>query len=438
MKNIAFLFLLTLFCSCQKEFLDDNQIVTPHVTDTSTVSIHFGTTDMNEIDTRAGAETTITDLNIYIFCDKYNIKQNHYLTSASNLTLELVNGEYEVYVIGNWGGNLGAMTKSALLNLKSTMSSEAQITANNRMVMSCFQRISISRNSTVQILLNRLAVKVNFNISMSAAMSADSKIIHIQPYSCNGAVSLFADSRIINTGSPTIKYPTYDVSASNLKSLSKSYYFMENMQGRNNAVTSPNGRIQANAPTYSTYLWIRIERNMKYIDYRVYLGENDTNDFNISRNTNYNYNIVILGENPTDLRVSTTSIIFHSGNFDNPNGSYNKFVWNSRVAYAKLIIITTNNEPDNVYNVSFYKGSGTFASDWTMDYQIRVSPFDYLPIKERQNIVVHAGSGQTIINFAFWNGGSLDVHTVDNIFYFTVSDKYGYKKNVTLQTAHYR
>ena len=40
-----------------------------------------------------------------------------------------------------------------------------------------------------------------------------------------------------------------------------------------------------NAPAYASYLMIRATRGSRILDYRVYLGENSTTDFNVGRNT---------------------------------------------------------------------------------------------------------------------------------------------------------
>lgn len=107
------------------------------------------------------------------------------------------------------------------------------------------------------------------------------------------------------------------------------------------------------------------------------------------------------------------------------------------MAYCELNIQTANIEPDNVFNVSFYAVSGTFAGNWNMEYMEKGAiPVQYLPIAQYQSIKCHEGNGKTVIYFAFWNGGSLTDHSVDNLFNITVRDKYGYSKSFLVQTAH--
>lgn len=387
---------------------------------------------------RANAENDIYDVNLYLFNPQYNTMQNHYLTAGnSSLTLELVNGTYELYAIANRGGNLGTMSRAALENLKSTVEGEAEITTNGRMVMSCRQSVTVSCDAALRIPLERLAAKVNFNISLSGPMAADSKIVHIQAYSCNNSVDLFGESRIVSVSGSIGSYPLYDVSASNLKTLSKSYYFMENKQGRNSAVTAQSGRTKANAPIFSTYLLIRIERNTKHIDYRIYLGENMTDDFNLCRNTNYTYNVVIAGENINDLRVSTTNIYIRKGmpSVGQQINSFNQFLFGSpyRFGYCELHIETANNEPDNAYFVSFYAVSGTFIPNWYLQYMdTDVIPKEYKPIAQNQRISMHSGNGKSLIALCFFN----EVTTVYNhVFNFSIQDKYGYAKNITVTTS---
>lgn len=441
MKILLYILLLSLFCSCSKDdYITEKDSATtsaPDVilSDSSTVALRIFTADAAVVQTRADAESVIKDLNIYLFNTRLNFVEHHYLTSGSTLlNMRLVNGEYDFFVIANYGYDLGAKTTSALYNLRFMVNTNTPIGGGDRMVMSAQQSVGIDRNTTLNLPLERLAAKATFKITMSSAMAANSKIVHIQLYNCNNPVYYFKESRATGGGS----YPVYDVSQLNLTRLTQSYYLSENRQGKNNAITTQKGRTRQNAPQYATYLWIRIERNMKFIDYRVYLGENTTNDFNVCRNTNYNYNVLIEGENPADLRISTTSIIIYSNKkSSNITGvkQYNKLIWVSKIAYAELQIITQNCEPDNTFTISFYKLGGTFNPGWAMEYEIEYVTSGYEPIREFQNIQVFTGNGVGNMMFAFTNGSG-STQTTNNQFYVTVRDKYGYCKYFTLTTSN--
>ena len=44
-------------------------------------------------------------------------------------------------------------------------------------------------------------------------------------------------------------------------------------------------------------------RGSRILDYRIYLGENNTTDFNVGRNTSHTLDITISGDNEVDTRV---------------------------------------------------------------------------------------------------------------------------------------
>ena len=65
---------------------------------------------------------------------------------------------------------------------------------------------------------------------------------------------------------------------------------------------------EANAPEYAAYILIEGEADGLHVVYRIYLGENNTSDFNIARNRVYRIEARILGRNTVDWRVSTTEV----------------------------------------------------------------------------------------------------------------------------------
>ncbi|MEG2064917.1 MAG: DUF4906 domain-containing protein, partial [Alistipes sp.] len=80
-------------------------------------------------------------------------------------------------------------------------------------------------------------------------------------------------------------------------------YLAENRQGTVEAITGQQDKSPNNAPSCATYLCILAQGADKVIEYIVYLGENNTSDFNIRRNTHHTMNLVIRGENEIDNRV---------------------------------------------------------------------------------------------------------------------------------------
>lgn len=429
---------LLMFCgSCTKEEPEIPPGTPEDMEDCGTISsvdISFTPATAVTVSARANTENDIYDVNFYLYDLRTKTMKNYYLAGGKTLNVELVNGDYDVYAVANRGADMGAADRAALEAMKYTVNSEAQVSG--RMVMSGRQRITVNGNTSVRIPLVRVAAKVTFNISMSAAM-AGATIVHIQPFCCCKSVGLFAESKVNGDYERLESYPLYDVSASAPSTLTKSFYFLENKQGKRSNITSQTGRIMANAPTYATYIWLRVLKERKFIDYRIYLGENTTDDFNLCRNTDYNYNIVIGGENLADLRVSTTNIIVCK---DTPVlgqeiKNYDQFYFpGSDAGYCQLRVETANNEPDNEYYFSFRRVSGTFGSNWYMQYMNKDEAMPtYYKLAENEKLKVLTGNGRGVFNLRFVNGATT---VYDHVFIFTVTNKYGYAKNIRITSSN--
>ena len=214
----------------------------------------------------------------------------------------------------------------------------------------------------------------------------------------------------------------------------------ENLAGSVGSITDPADRIDGKAPATASYVSIRVLWDGAYFDYKVYLGSNTTSDFNVRRNTLYDYDVTIEGVNADDLRIAMTEIIFWVGRKLSIGGRYYRdgFYWNTRVAYSQLEIVTDNCDPGEEYAVSFRSLSGTFHSDWKMEYMIFSLPAEqreYKPIAPGERITVHKGNGTSVVIFAFSNyEGTKNYNTTDNYFEFTVCDSRGRGRTAVLST----
>ncbi len=79
-------------------------------------------------------------------------------------------------------------------------------------------------------------------------------------------------------------------------------YLFENPQGTVSSITDQRDKTPT-TPAYASYLMIRATRGSRILDYRIYLGENNTTDFNVGRNTSHTLDITISGDNEVDTRV---------------------------------------------------------------------------------------------------------------------------------------
>ena len=72
----------------------------------------------------------------------------------------------------------------------------------------------------------------------------------------------------------------------------------------------------------ASWLLIRATRGSKVLAYSVYLGENNTSDFNVRANCHYRLNITLLNDNTADTRIAAYTAAVYD-DFDDGNiGGY--------------------------------------------------------------------------------------------------------------------
>ena len=133
MKIIAYLLSLITLCACEKQAVELNE------SQTTLISFSVECPEM-ETSTRIlnpSGESVVKDLNIYLFHKNTDISKHLYITSSTNLfSVNLVLGEYEMFVIANLGANTGKISRDAVANYQSTISTQAQIESKGSLLMS--------------------------------------------------------------------------------------------------------------------------------------------------------------------------------------------------------------------------------------------------------------------------------------------------------------
>ena len=71
-------------------------------------------------------------------------------------------------------------------------------------------------------------------------------------------------------------------------------------------------------PPCASWLLIRATRGSKVLAYSVYLGENNTSDFNVRANCHYRLNITLLNDNTADTRIAAYTAAVYD-DFDDGN-----------------------------------------------------------------------------------------------------------------------
>lgn len=380
----------------------------------------------------------IQDLSFFVYNDGGLVRFGQ-MTSPMIPTMKLVPGTYRIYAVANTGGTLGQMGEAELLRYMAPVTAPDGFVEGEAMLLSGMQTLTVSGPTSCRLILRRLAAKIDLTVRLSTGMGDNGYLVHVLPCNAPATGAAFGENRLTASG-PQLAFPYTDLSSRTLRSFSTSYYQYENLAGTNPGITDPRNRTDATAPALASYVSIRVLKSGVFYDYKVYLGDNATTDFNVRRNTSYRYDIFIVGTNPDDLRVSSTEIVFWAGRDYSIGGQryQDGFSWNARTAYAELEITTGNCAPDQEYTVSFRPLSGTFHNDWTMEYMISSLPTaqrEYKPITPGERVTVHKGNGASKIVFAFSNlEGTRNFSTTDNYFEFTVCDSRGWGRTVVLST----
>lgn len=435
---IHFISALLLFCSsCTK----DESAAVPQGGEPCTVAFRIETEPDAGI-VPVGLPATrisrpIQDLNFFVYNDDGLVRYGQ-MMSPMIPTMKLVPDTYRIYVVANAGRNLGQMGEAELLRYVTPVTAPEGFVQGDAMFLSGMQTLTVSGPATCRLVLRRLAAKIDLNVRIDDALEG-ACLVHVLPGNAPSTCAAFGENRLTAQG-PQLEFPYADLTPGALRTFSTSYYQYENLAGNVASITDPADRIDGKAPAMASYVSIRVRKDGALYDYKVYLGDNATTDFNVRRNTSYRYEIVIEGVNAADLRISSTEYIFWAGRKLSIGGRYYRdgFSWSTRVAYCQLEIVTDNCDPEEEYTVSFRPLSGTFHEDWTMEYMISSLPSaqrEYKPLVPGEQVTVHKGNGTSEVVFAFSNLESTkNFNTTDNYFEFTVCDSRGRGRTVVLST----
>lgn len=298
--TVFFLLALALCWGC---ISDREPGVRPNVTVELTVRPDPMTTA-----TRTTDETTIRDLNFYLI-DKAGRTAVYRYQATTTLHFECPPGDYLIRIVANIGRSLG---ETADLSQYKVIYQQDY----DMLPMFCEQEttISLSSGGVVQlppISVKRIVAKISYNLT---AKPADMELKSVHLISIPRAVALFAEDGAASdnpddyTDSPETPLTGQQGAGS--------YYMLPNLQGVNPSITDQKQKNADNAPACASWLLIRATRGSKVLAFSVYLGENNTTDFNVRANWHYTLKITILNDNTVDTRIAayTASVYDDFGN----------------------------------------------------------------------------------------------------------------------------
>lgn len=158
------------------------------------------------------------------------------------------------------------------------------------------------------ILLERAVARITYTVEV-AGEAGDIRLSGITYRSLPGRTP------VMRTGEPNAS-PRFDSPTERTADPhrhSSEFIMAENLAGTNPAITTEYRKDAEHAPDGASYILISAEKRSAVLHYRIYLGENNTTDFNVRRNTQYILSIVIRGDDTVDTRISgyTLSAVEH-------------------------------------------------------------------------------------------------------------------------------
>ena len=287
-------FSFSYLCACETRTVKD---------DTSRrVTVEIEVAPQREtVITRQKDENRISDINMYLV-GKDNTSYLHIYSTASVLRFECLPGHYDLYVVANRHKDMGKLSAQRLDDY-----SIEEKTDEYDVPMTAKTEIQIASDDSVVVLptieVRRIVSKIVYNISVDASVS-DIELRAVQVFNLPLCSRLFGSDAPSDSSDDYYNGDIIPISVSGGGVFSKTLYMFENMQGTVAAVTSQQQKSEDNAPRYASFLMIRAVRGEKVLAYRVYLGENNTDDFNVRRNSCHTLNIVLKGDNEIDARMS--------------------------------------------------------------------------------------------------------------------------------------
>ena len=287
-----------------------------------TAELRITTEDMLRLATRATDEEAIRDINLYLF-GRSNGQSLHFYSRSALVRFECLPGEYDLYVAANLGADLGERSAQQLLDC--TIGRQEEYAT---LPMSAVMTVAIApdkENNTVTLpplSVRRTVAKIAYNIRVADKVP-DLELYSVQLFSIPVRTGLFAAAASASTSEKDFtEAPLVELPDAARRSCSGVQYLFENPQGTVPSITDQRDKNADNAPSCASYLMIRATRGSRILDYRIYLGENNTTDFNVGRNTSHTLDITISGDNEVDTRVLGYTLSVTDDFESNRIGSY--------------------------------------------------------------------------------------------------------------------
>lgn len=401
MKKILYLVICMMLFCCACSALESG--LNPITQAKQRITMTFRCEDMAQ--TRAEPDDSrIDDINLYMFPANGGPAHHVYIDPIQSVVLELPKGDYTLYAVANLGWDTGDQTQEYVRMLR--FEQHPDQFAGGALPMSAEQEVIIRGETRINVSLVRTVAKVNFSYSVENLFAGVLKVKSVQLRSVARSIAFFNTSHAHAISDVT----DFEPIATSGATFSATYYLPENQQGVNASISEQQLKNETNAPDFATYIAIEGEVNGVNVFYRIYLGENNTTDFNIVRNRVYNINAHILGMNTVDWRVSTTELSIMP---------FAEVCIPGQVVRSQLRLVSSNTD-ENQYYLSCIQEAG--------DGEVTVGGQFYNP---STSYPFFSGSGTTTAEITY-----IQPYTGDVRLRFNLTDRYGLCIERVLETRY--
>lgn len=288
--------LLAMMSSCNKDEMEDR----PSLQDEVRFSLQIQEEGVQYV-TRATDERSVRDVNLFLFDPRGVLPDRHFYVESGTVECPVLPGSYEAYAVANVHRDMGAMTQEQLraVHLPSVtkyvmlpMSGHTTLTVEDRM-------------SAPVITVRRTVAKIVCNISIDPAVVYALKLQSVQIMNAAATTNLFEAEQAADK---FVTMTSTEIGVSEGRKATRTFYLLENCQGDVPSITTQQQKCAANAPQGATYVRIKAQKDGLQMTYDVYLGENNTSNFDVRRNSVQTLDIRIKGDNEVDARIHSFEV----------------------------------------------------------------------------------------------------------------------------------
>lgn len=299
MKKILLLILplLLMMSSCIK---DEMAVDCPSCKDKVRFTLQVQEEGVQYV-TRATDEQTVRDVNLFLYDPRGMLPTRHFYVESGTVECSVLPGQYEAYAVANVHKDMGEMTREQLHAVQLP-----SVTNYTMLPMSGHTTLTVEERMPAPVItVRRTVAKIVCNISFGKYVVTTLVLQSVQIMNAAASTKLFDEEQ---TADRFINIATTEIGALEGCKATRTFYLLENCQGDIPSITTQQQKCAANAPKGATFMRIKAQRDGKQLTFDVYLGENNTSNFDVRRNTVQTLDIRIVGENEVDTRVHSLDV----------------------------------------------------------------------------------------------------------------------------------